>query len=75
MLLNCQVTKELEYTCVNNSMLHHWCVAGHKYGLTFQSPSEASQFYEAVCGVLQLLKSCASHKGLIICRLLFKSVH
>ncbi|ESN99936.1 hypothetical protein HELRODRAFT_176231 [Helobdella robusta] len=56
MLLNCNLTKDLDYQCANNSMLHHWVVDGQKFGLTFQSSSEAILFKEAVLRALAHLK-------------------
>ncbi|XP_062409059.1 sprouty-related, EVH1 domain-containing protein 3 [Sardina pilchardus] len=74
-VLECPVQKGLVYNKVN-PIFHHWRVEDRKFGLTFQSPAEASSFEKGLQSVLDKLERgvelfemmtvkhlCQSHTG------------
>ncbi|KAM9589321.1 LOW QUALITY PROTEIN: uncharacterized protein ACIBXB_007777 [Morphnus guianensis] len=52
--LECALRRDLEYNEVTPTF-HHWRVGGSRFGLTFQSPADASAFRRGVRGALQAL--------------------
>jgi anthranilate/para-aminobenzoate synthase component I len=46
-VLNCSVHKDLQYTRANPTF-HHWRTEGKRFGLTFQSSTEARLFEKAI---------------------------
>ncbi|XP_069631168.1 sprouty-related, EVH1 domain-containing protein 1-like [Haliaeetus albicilla] len=52
--LECALRQDLEYNEVTPTF-HHWRVGGSRFGLTFQSPADASAFHRGVRGALQAL--------------------
>ena len=47
MVLSCALHKDLQYTRANPTF-HHWRTEGKRFGLTFQSSTEARHFEKAI---------------------------
>jgi len=46
-VLSCALHKDLQYTRANPTF-HHWRTEGKRFGLTFQSSTEARHFEKAI---------------------------
>lgn len=51
-ILECTLKRDLVYNKVN-PIFHHWKVGDNKFGLTFQSPSDAVAFERGVQAALE----------------------